>query len=156
MPSAQAKFARIRDKLPHFAEVAVEVELSHPPSDVTFDCQGEGWLGQGYIDDVPASGGGYYEGWKAGAREGAFFALRASEVTARVRVTRISGLLTDTNPSIVAMAAALAVWRALSLQEPPSWAVERLESVVFGSWQQGPDFVPDLSTTRQNGGPVAR
>jgi hypothetical protein len=151
MPSAEAKFARIRDKLPHFAEVALDLAFSDPPPEVRFDCCGRGFYSQGYIEDVSANG---YDDWKAGAREGVLFALRVTDHPAKVTVTRISGLGTDTNPTIVAMAAALAVWRALNVQ-PPSWAMESLESVVFGSWARGATAVPDLSAKQEPGDAAA-
>lgn len=144
MSTAQAKFARYRDGLPHFAEVEVEVDMWDRRSVVETRCSGMGWSAQGHVEDVPARGGGYYDAWEAGARVGAMFAMQAAEVNGRVSVVRISGLLTDTNPSIVAMAAALAVWRALGVEKPPSWAVETLESRVFGSWEHGLEHVPTL------------
>lgn len=132
MTVATGRFARYRAGLPYFARVVVSVEVNGTTSDVTFDCERpDFWEGH------PC------ESWKAGAREGGLFALRTVGATARIVVVRICGMYTDSNPSTVAMAAALAVWQAISVTPPPS-AIERLEGIVFGSYARGMDEVPNL------------
>jgi hypothetical protein len=142
MVVADAKFARIRGGKPFYAEVAVEVEsLSQAPG-IEFRCSGRGFVMQGYVEDVPAVG---YDVWKGGAQAGAVFALAVAKArSARVVVTRISGLTTDTNPSVVGAATALAVWRALCF-EPPAEVIARLESIVFSSWERPPNEVPQFA-----------
>lgn len=128
-----AKFARVKVGLPHFAEVAVVVDPAAGDFAVDLRCSGLGWTGQGYLEDAPAHG---YDDWKAGATVGATSACGVAGLAgARVTVERISGLLTDTNPTIVAAAAALAVWNAIGFQPPPP-IFERLEAQVFASWQR--------------------
>jgi hypothetical protein len=73
------------------------------------------------------------------------FALSvAGDPAVRVVITKIEGLSgTDTNPTIVGAAAALAMWRALGF-EPPSEVIERLEAVVFESWRRPLDEIPSF------------
>ncbi|WP_394849654.1 hypothetical protein LZC95_19655 [Pendulispora brunnea] len=61
--------------------------------------------------------------------------------TSRVTVRRISGFSTDTNPTMVAVAAALAVWRGLGLS-PLAEPLERLERVMLSSWQRSHNEIP--------------
>lgn len=97
---------------------------------VTISCDGAGFVRQGAIEVVPAHG---YDHWKAGARAGVEFALRTAGLTqAGVRVVRIEGLSTDTNPTLVAAAAARAVWLAAGFT-PTSEVVARLEQRVLAS-----------------------
>jgi hypothetical protein len=140
MREATARFARQTKSGGFFAEVSVEVEPAAQPS-VTIKTEGEGFRRQGTLESVPAEG---YEDWRAGAVIGARFALRVAEVAAVVLITRISGLSTDTNPSIVAAAAALAVWKALGVQPQPE-AREQVEQVAFESWKNSPTALPVLT-----------
>lgn len=141
MLNAEAKIRRIRSGLLHFAEVALRLESPSSAPGIEFHCSGEGWIRQGRIEDAPSTG---YDDWKAGARIGVEFALSVmSSPPTRVLIDRISGLVTDTNPTIVGGAAALAVWEALAFSPPPD-TLERLEAVVFASWRQPPDTVTDF------------
>jgi hypothetical protein len=58
-----------------------------------------------------------------------------------VTITRIAGLSTDTNSTVVGAAAAHALWSAAELL-PPADVVERLEAAVFASWQRPSNEVP--------------
>jgi hypothetical protein len=132
MLSAEATIRRIRNGLLHFAEVELHLESPSVVPGIEFHCAGEGWIRQGQIEDVPSTG---YDDWKAGARIGVEFALSVvAAPPTRVLIDRISGLTTDTNPTIVGGAAALAVWKALAFSPPPD-VLERLETVVFASWR---------------------
>src|SRR5262249_14783579 len=96
-------------------------------------------VGQGYLEDVPARG---YEIWKAGARAGVEFALAVAALPpARVTINRITGLTTDTNPTVVGVAAAFALWQAVGFS-PSAEVVVRLEAAAFTSWQRDPDEIP--------------
>jgi hypothetical protein len=135
------RFARYSGGLPHFAEVAVFVERRSERPGIFLDCTGAGFSSQGTIEDASATG---YDSWKEGARAGAAFALHSIEVhEARVEIVRISGLGTDTNPSIVAAAAARAVWESLDVV-PPADAVARVESIALSSWTRELDEIPRL------------
>ena len=48
------------------------------------------------------------------------------------------GLFTDTNPTVLAGAAAYAVWNALEFV-PSSETVNHLESVIYKSWDKSDD-----------------
>jgi hypothetical protein len=142
MTPVEGVFARCKNGLPFAARVTVSIEPTASQSSIVFRCSGDGWIGQGYLEEVPAFG---YDDWKAGAKAGVEHALAVAEVAAaRVEVIKIVGMLTDTNPSVVGAAAALATWKALSF-EPPADVMEGLESVVFSSWQRPCDAVPKFA-----------
>lgn len=136
------KFARQKDGLPHYAEVVVTVDSATRERSIEFHCTGAGWTGQGYLEDAPTTG---YDDWKAGAQVGARFACEIAGVPgARVRIERITGMETDTNPTIVAAAAALAVWNAIGFE--PAHSVHALvEAHVFASWKRQQGEIPDLA-----------
>jgi hypothetical protein len=103
-------------------------------------CSGAGWVRQGAIEEASADG---YAEWKAGAVAGVGFALRvAGARDCGVRVVLIEGMTSDTNATIVAAAAARAVWRALEFT-PPSEVVATIDAEVLGSWTRG-DGAPSL------------
>ncbi len=94
-------------------------------------CNGGGWSGQGVIEEVSADG---HDAWKAGAYAGVLFALRCAGLHEHgVRIIRIVGMTTDTNPTIVAAAAARAVWQAAGFTPPPE-LLARVEAQVLASW----------------------
>jgi hypothetical protein len=139
MATADIRFARYKNGLPHAARVVLEVECPSSFPGIDFSSSGRGFYSQGYVEEVPAAG---YEDWKGGARVGVSFALsEAGRADCRVNVSKIEGLSTDTNPTIVAYAAALAVWKALSF-EAPTEVVEQLETLVFTSWNRPYDEIP--------------
>jgi hypothetical protein len=138
---AHAKFARFRNGLGHFAEVAVRLETPSPTPGIELCCAGTGYAPQGYFFDVSSKN---FDDWKAGARAGVAFALSVAVTpAARVLIDRISGLVTDTNPIIIGGAAALAIWKALAFSPPPD-VLERLEATVLTSWQRPANHVPEL------------
>lgn len=133
-----ARFARIRNGLPYFAEVALSVRAADA---FRFEsrCAGAGWIRQGEAEDVTAHG---YDAWKRGAAAGASLAcVAAGRPDTVVAIERITGTTTDTNPTIVAAATALAVWQALGFSPPPALR-SRIETETFDSWSH-PDDVPD-------------
>jgi hypothetical protein len=135
------KFARHKDGLPYFAEVALGVSPDAQLWRVELRCTGDGYTSQGTLEDASPAG---YGAWKAGAAAGARFACAIAEIPrAHVIVGRISGLSTDTNPSTVAAAAALAVWNAVGFAPAPA-VVARMEAHVFSSWHRPQDYIPDF------------
>jgi hypothetical protein len=139
MTPVEGVFARYHNRRPFAARVTVSVESPSSQPGILFRCSGDGWIGQGYLEEVPAVG---YDDWKAGAKAGIEHALAVAQaVAARVEVIKILGMMTDTNPSVVGAAAALATWKALAF-EPPAEVIQSLESVVFGSWRRPDDAIP--------------
>ena len=139
MSTADVKFGRVKDGLPHFAHVSLAIERTAGSQEIVFSCSGFGFTSQGYSEEVPAIG---YDDWKNGARAGILFAVSLAGVACcRVDVRRMEGLSTDTNPTIVGYTAALAVWKALGF-EPTSEMVEKLEAIVFSSWKKPYDEIP--------------
>ena len=142
MSTADIKFLQVKNGLPHCASVSLSVECPSESPEILFRCSGAGFTSQGYIEEVPAVG---YEDWKGGARAGISFALSVADRTGcRVEVCMIEGPTTDTNPTIVGYAAALAVWKALGHQ-PSSEIIEKTESIVFSSWRRPHDEIPTFA-----------
>ena len=141
MGSGVARIVDQRKGLGYFAEVALDVERAALQPGVEFRLDGSGWLGQGIVEEVPGHG---YDDWRDGARAGIAFALREAGATdARVCVHAIRGMTTDTNPWIVAAAAANAVWTALDFEPTPE-VVARVDARVFASWSAPRDAVPSF------------
>jgi hypothetical protein len=80
---------------------------------------------------------------KAGAKAGVDFALSIVGMSnCHVVITKIEGLdVTDTNPTIVGAASALAIWSALKF-EPPKEIIDGLETLVFSSWERPYEEIP--------------
>ena len=141
MATAVGKFARWMGERGFFAEVAVEVESPSATPGIEVRLSESGWILEFYIEDIPVTGD---TAWNEGARIGAEYALSvANTQSARVVITRISGMTTDTNPSVVAAASALAVWTALNFT-PTNEVIACVETVVFNSWRQSPDALPQF------------
>jgi hypothetical protein len=70
------------------------------------------------------------------------FALEAiNKQNAKTVITHIEGLTTDTNPTIVSAAAALALWNALGINISEE-TEKNLEDYVLQSWSNDSFFVP--------------
>ncbi len=115
--------------------VTIVLERTPARPYVEVACNGGGWSGQG----VSAEG---YDAWKAGACAGVLFALRCAGLHGHgVRIIRIVGMTTDINPTIVAAAAARAVWLAAGFTPPPE-LLARVEVQVLASWDGDADALP--------------
>lgn len=102
------------NKMSFFAQVEIDIKQDTVNEVINFKCDGEGFRGQGYIEVVPASG---YDDWKQGAVIGIKYALNKCFMKKySIDILSISGLITDTNPTIIATAAAYAVWNALDIK----------------------------------------
>lgn len=121
------------------AKVTIVLDRTPAQPSIELACTGRGWSSQGTPEEVGAHG---YATWKAGACAGVAFALRCAGLhTYGVRITRIVGMTTDTNPTIVAAAAARAVWRATDFTPPPA-LLARFDAQVLASWDSDADALP--------------
>jgi hypothetical protein len=142
MKQGKGKIARVHHHEMHFAEVELTV-VSADEMVVVFDCHGEGFTSQGYIEVVPTKG---YDDWKHGALAGITYALeRCSDHPCNVMVTYIGGFSSDTNPSIVGGAAIQAIWSAFQY-EPSAEEQTHVEHIVFQSFTQPFDHIPDFGS----------
>lgn len=141
-PTHDGRFLVQRAGVGFAAHVTICLERGHVGPAIELACTGPGgWHGQGSLEEVAANG---HLSWQAGARLGAAFALRIAGLTdARVRITKIVGMTTDTNPTIVAAAAARAVWAAAGFV-PAAELLARFEAQVFASWQIDCEALPQL------------
>jgi hypothetical protein len=111
--------------------VEVEIAVHSLITSIGVQTHGEGFLAQGYIEDVPERG---YEDWKQGAVLGVAFALwTAGNTDSAVTITKIEGMTSDSNATIIAAAAMDAVWKALSFTPEPALTTQ-IEQSVVASW----------------------
>lgn len=142
MFEAEGNFLRQWKGKGYIARVTVRVNLSSETSSIVTACSGDGWSGQGNIEEVSATG---YDNWKAGAIAGIRYALETARCqNCSVIVTRILGIATDTNPTIVGAAAINAVWKAIDYI-PSDLEQNQIEVLVLSSWEHSPDKLPDFS-----------
>lgn len=141
MPITEGRFRRVHGGFPHCGIVELSVEPSDSPTDISVQCSGAGWIRQGSLEDASADG---YDDWKRGAVRGVEFALTVADQRAVVVIRRITGMITDTNPSIVAGAAALAIWDALEFTSDET-VITTMESVVFRGWKRDNSDIPTVN-----------
>lgn len=123
-------------------ELEIEQEVLDGKTYITIDTHGRGFFSQGYIEEVPAVG---YDDWKAGTIAGIEYALRVCAAPpCHVVITKIEGLTTDTNPTIVAAAAIDGIWKAFGFH-PTDELKTNIEQLVFNSWDVPLTSIPQFS-----------
>jgi hypothetical protein len=147
MLTSVGRFAKVKNGLSHDAVVEVEIETPSSTTYISLNCKGQGYAGQGYIEVVPKIG---YESWKMGAIVGINFAIRiCNPPPCKINVTKIEGLTTDTNPTVVAAAAMDALWKAFKF-EPTLETKTYIENTVFNSWLLPLDAIPYFDSLFKN------
>ncbi len=135
------RFLVQRGGLGYAARVTILLEQDPARPYVEVACEGAGWIRHGLPEDVGPLG---YDAWKAGARAGVAYALRSAGLEhCGVRVTRIVGMCSDTNPTIVAAAAARAVWTAAGVTPDPAM-LARVATQMFVSWERDATALPEF------------
>jgi len=128
---AEGRFLRQYRGKGYAARVTIDMQPTTGPGIITVRCTGTPLFRQGAIEEVPAEG---WDDWKAGAVTGVQYALtRANQLNSQVVINRILGTFTDTHPSIIALAAAYAVWRTLGWTPTPE-DTQYLESVALAGF----------------------
>ncbi len=126
---AQGDVRSVRNGRLHFGSVTLEL---HRPGTgrVRAQTRGQGFVGQGSPESVPATG---YEDWRCAALDGSAEALHSIglERVADVVVTEIVGMSSDTTAEVVALAAARALWLAAG-REPEAARIRSLEHSALG------------------------
>lgn len=117
------------------AASTVTLHLAPPPEQRRFS--------QGMIESAYSPG---YDDWIRGAVLGVEFALsQINNAAYAVTITEILGLTSDTNPTIVAAAAALGVWEAADF-DPGSSLLEFVQHKALTSWDLPGDALPSFET----------
>jgi hypothetical protein len=141
MRNTEGRFCRVHQGLPYAARVTVRVSEDPTGPAIVLQCSSQPPFPRSDQEDTPAAG---YDDWKEGAVVGARYALEvAGRTGCRVLIARIMGMTTDTNPTVVGAAAMDAVWQAIG-HTPSAAQVRQVEQVVFGSWQQPYNAIPDF------------
>ncbi|QQR87013.1 MAG: hypothetical protein IPJ76_01940 [Flavobacteriales bacterium] len=126
------KLAKMKGGLGHYGEITVVVEarLADEPT-IVEAYSGTGWERQGYAHTIPDKG---FDDWKSAIRMGIEYALRRlEEQSIRVTVKEATGLITDTNATILAYAASRALLENLPNLESQT-EKDRFEQLVFSSF----------------------
>jgi len=129
----EGRFLQTRKGVLCAARVWLTIEPAADQPAIELQCAGPGpAAAQGELDDVSAAG---FPAWPEAARVGARYALHVAQAqTAHVTITRILGRAAlDTNPTVVAAAAAAAVWNGLQFEPGPA-VRDWLARCVFESW----------------------
>jgi hypothetical protein len=126
------KLAKINGGLGHYGEITVVVEARHADEPTIVEAYtGAGWERQGYAHTIPDKG---FDDWKSAIRMGIEYALRRlDEQSIRVTVKEATGLITDTNATILAYAASRALLENLPNLESQT-EKDRFEQLVFSSF----------------------
>jgi len=132
-----------RGGLGYAGQVTILLDPAPARPYVEVACIGAGWIRHGLPEDVGPTG---YDDWKAGARAGVAYAMHSAGLEhCGVRITRIVGMSADTNPTILAAAAARAVWRAAGVTPDPAM-LARVVARVFASWERDALALPDFGS----------
>jgi hypothetical protein len=125
-----------------FAIITLEVSKIKSNSNEIFECySGNGWTGQGQIDEIPEDG---YDYLKLGAKKGLEYAFSFIEGNWRIKLHRIEGMfITDTNATVVGYAVIRAFLDNIDypLLEDK---IEELEKFVQVSWQEDFNHIPNF------------
>lgn len=138
------RIAQYKGGLPHYGEVGLRMEVIETHKlEIVEKYQGEGWVRQGDKEFIPSEG---YEPWKQGIQNGIRYAYTKLKHTRGMKVTVVqaNGLITDTNPTILAFAASRAILTELENSETEEERKE-LEQLMFSSWDYPPESIPNLA-----------
>lgn len=145
MPKIESRYkvAKYKNGLPHYGEVVLNFELTQTNRlELIENYQGSGWICQGYEEIVPDKG---YDQWKKGIENGISYAYNKLKNNCGLKVTVIqaTGLITDTNPTILAFAASRAILDKLENTESID-DLRELEELMFTSWNYDLDAIPNF------------
>jgi len=141
MITSTGRFIRQSHSKGYGAVVTLTIDSAANETHISLDCHGQGFRSQGSIEDVPEQG---YDDWKQGAVVGVDYALRAAGLEpCGVVITKIEGLTTDTNPTIVAVAAMDAIWKGMRVT-PQADVDAYVKAVAMDSWTQPYDAIPNF------------
>ncbi len=141
MITSTGRFTRQSHGKGYGAVVTLTIDSAATETHISLDCHGQSFRSQGYIEDVPEQG---YDDWKQGAVAGVDYALKVAGLEpCGVVITKIEGLTTDTNPTIVAVAAMDAIWKGMGAT-PPADIDAYVKAAALDSWNQPYDAIPNL------------
>ena len=124
MSSVKGTFLQQTGGKGYFSSVTVKLDPHSPNPSIRFA------LSEEEVVSNPV-----YEDWSLGAESGASYALRIADRTdCAVTITQILCRIVDGNPTIVAAAAADAVWISLGFS-PPDGIRENVMAITLRSWE---------------------
>lgn len=138
---------KVKNRRTYFGMVSLTVELTQTGKleiEEQFSEKQLSSFSQGQIIAIPKQG---FDSWKAGIHKGIEYAYSKIEHKKGVKIIIDSaqGLPTDTNPTIIGMAACKAILEKLP-NSVSQHELEQLEAFVFSSWNYEPiDSIPDFA-----------
>ena len=136
------KFLKVKNGILFFAVINLEISKSDNGNEIIEEYLGEGWKRQGSLESVPVNG---YEDWKKAVKNGLEFAFTKSAEKWRVKIKKVEGMTTDTNPTIVGFAAIVAFCEQTNTDLSFDTKAA-IENFTFKSWENKncekvPDFI---------------
>jgi len=146
---SEYKVAKIQQGNPYLGEVHLTIELTTNESlEIVENYQGNGFVSQGYEEVIAEKG---EHTWKKGVLSGITYAYNKliGNQGLKVTITRVSGLITDTNPTILGFAASRAILTKLEHTECKQ-DLAILENLVLNSWNDDFEAIPDFENECKN------
>ena len=134
---------KVKNGLPHWGAVQLTIELTASNTlEIIEKYAGAGFVGQGYLEVLPDKG---YDDWKKGIVIGIKYAFSKLESNSglKVIIEEASGLVTDTNPTILGYAASRAILNKLPNSESET-EHEGIKKMVFRSWDYDYHALPNF------------
>lgn len=134
----------IKNGKPFYGEVVLKIEST--PNMVEHQIieryKGEGFITQGYVETIPKKG---YNSWKEGVKNGVLYGLKmvTDNRTFKVTILAGNGLITHTNPIILAYVASRAILEKIEHRESV-FELEKIKNLVFSSWNYEHDSQIDF------------
>ena len=137
--TSKHRLGTVKNAQPFFGEVILEIETkpNFEKSQIVEGYQGIGFQSQGYPITVPDKG---YDSWKKGIKKGIDYGLKmlSDERKFKITILECTGLVTSTNPIILAFVASRALLNKIDNNESKA-ELNKLEEAVFSSWNYKPD-----------------
>ncbi|MBB4805530.1 hypothetical protein HNP38_000802 [Chryseobacterium defluvii] len=137
------RWAKFKNGVGAVAVVTLSVDQSTSHQNEIYEhYSGKGFVGQGYIEEVPETG---YDSWKIAARKGLEFAFSKTDNFWVVNIFKIEGsAFTYTNPAVVGYTVIRAFFEKINFHLNQN-QMDILEEFVMSSWKQPyKELIPDF------------
>lgn len=148
MNTSKYKFAKIHHNGKAYLGL-IELEFDVNNSDkliIIEDYQGQGWIGQGHETVISQNG---YDSWKKGIKIGLEYSYKKLKLQQglEIKIKRASGLIINTNPTILGYTASRAILNKIEHSETEEEHKQILEE-VYSSWDKSLDNLPKFNNTK--------
>lgn len=138
------RWTKVRNGIGTIAIVSIEVIPNENRNEIVEHYAGQGFSGQGHIEEVSAEG---YKSWKTAAKKGLEYGFSLADTFWTVHIRKIEGqAFIETNPTVVGYTILRAFLEKIGYplnQEE----IEKLEEFVMSSWTKPhQELIPDFFT----------